>query len=160
MVVVIFPEGTRMARGATRRYGISGAALARETGGRVFIVHMTTQEAAALLGHARAEGEGVAALPGQLHHLVPGAQARHQQAGGRGGILQQLRELLKLFDQLLFFFLPFSLSGLIAILQIIGKHCPVGRIGSGEKICALRPLAITLPVPPAITRGKKSGLFF
>ena len=32
MVVVIFPEGTRMARGATRRYGVSGAALARESG--------------------------------------------------------------------------------------------------------------------------------
>lgn len=32
MMVVIFPEGTRMARGATRRYGISGAALARESG--------------------------------------------------------------------------------------------------------------------------------
>jgi len=30
--VCIFPEGTRMAPGETRRYGISGAALARETG--------------------------------------------------------------------------------------------------------------------------------
>jgi 1-acyl-sn-glycerol-3-phosphate acyltransferase len=32
MVVVIFPEGTRMAPGKTRRYGMSGAALARESG--------------------------------------------------------------------------------------------------------------------------------
>ena len=32
MVVVIFPEGTRMAPGETRRYGMSGAALARESG--------------------------------------------------------------------------------------------------------------------------------
>ena len=30
--VCIFPEGTRMAPGETRRYGVSGAALARETG--------------------------------------------------------------------------------------------------------------------------------
>jgi 1-acyl-sn-glycerol-3-phosphate acyltransferase len=30
--VCIFPEGTRMAPGETRHYGISGAALARETG--------------------------------------------------------------------------------------------------------------------------------
>ena len=30
--VTIFPEGTRMERGETRRYGISGAALAREAG--------------------------------------------------------------------------------------------------------------------------------
>jgi len=30
--VTIFPEGTRMARGETRRYGISGAALARDAG--------------------------------------------------------------------------------------------------------------------------------
>jgi len=30
--VTIFPEGTRMDRGETRRYGISGAALAREAG--------------------------------------------------------------------------------------------------------------------------------
>lgn len=32
MLVVIFPEGTRMAPGQTRRYGVSGAALARESG--------------------------------------------------------------------------------------------------------------------------------
>jgi 1-acyl-sn-glycerol-3-phosphate acyltransferase len=32
MVVVIFPEGTRMAPGKTRRYGVSGAALARGSG--------------------------------------------------------------------------------------------------------------------------------
>lgn len=32
MLVVIFPEGTRMAPGRTRRYGLSGAALARESG--------------------------------------------------------------------------------------------------------------------------------
>lgn len=32
MVVVIFPEGTRMAPGETRRYGVSGAALARDSG--------------------------------------------------------------------------------------------------------------------------------
>ena len=32
MMVVIFPERPRMARGATRRYGVSGAALARESG--------------------------------------------------------------------------------------------------------------------------------
>lgn len=32
MLVVIFPEGTRMAPGKTRRYGVSGAALARESG--------------------------------------------------------------------------------------------------------------------------------
>ncbi len=32
MLVVIFPEGTRMAPGATRRYGVSGAALAKESG--------------------------------------------------------------------------------------------------------------------------------
>ncbi|MHA1574110.1 MAG: lysophospholipid acyltransferase family protein, partial [Alphaproteobacteria bacterium] len=32
MSVCIFPEGTRMAPGETRRYGVSGAALARETG--------------------------------------------------------------------------------------------------------------------------------
>ena len=30
--VVIFPEGTRMPAGETRRYGVSGALLARETG--------------------------------------------------------------------------------------------------------------------------------
>jgi 1-acyl-sn-glycerol-3-phosphate acyltransferase len=30
--VTIFPEGTRMPPGETRRYGISGAALAREAG--------------------------------------------------------------------------------------------------------------------------------
>jgi 1-acyl-sn-glycerol-3-phosphate acyltransferase len=30
--VVIFPEGTRMAAGQTRRYGVSGALLARESG--------------------------------------------------------------------------------------------------------------------------------
>jgi 1-acyl-sn-glycerol-3-phosphate acyltransferase len=30
--VIIFPEGTRMAAGQTRRYGVSGALLARETG--------------------------------------------------------------------------------------------------------------------------------
>ena len=30
--VTIFPEGTRMPPGTTRRYGVSGAALARETG--------------------------------------------------------------------------------------------------------------------------------
>ena len=30
--VTIFPEGTRMDRGETRRYGISGAALARDAG--------------------------------------------------------------------------------------------------------------------------------
>jgi 1-acyl-sn-glycerol-3-phosphate acyltransferase len=30
--LVIFPEGTRMAAGETRRYGVSGALLARETG--------------------------------------------------------------------------------------------------------------------------------
>jgi 1-acyl-sn-glycerol-3-phosphate acyltransferase len=30
--VCIFPEGTRMGPGETRRYGISGAALAREAG--------------------------------------------------------------------------------------------------------------------------------
>ncbi|MFQ6006778.1 MAG: lysophospholipid acyltransferase family protein, partial [Woeseia sp.] len=30
--ITIFPEGTRMPPGETRRYGISGAALARETG--------------------------------------------------------------------------------------------------------------------------------
>ncbi len=30
--VTIFPEGTRMEPGETRRYGISGAALAREAG--------------------------------------------------------------------------------------------------------------------------------
>lgn len=32
MSVCIFPEGTRMAAGATRRYGVSGAALAKEAG--------------------------------------------------------------------------------------------------------------------------------
>ena len=32
MSVCIFPEGTRMPPGETRRYGVSGAALARETG--------------------------------------------------------------------------------------------------------------------------------
>ncbi len=32
MSVCIFPEGTRMAPGETRRYGVSGAALAREAG--------------------------------------------------------------------------------------------------------------------------------
>jgi 1-acyl-sn-glycerol-3-phosphate acyltransferase len=32
MLVVIFPEGTRMAPGATRRYGVSGGALAKESG--------------------------------------------------------------------------------------------------------------------------------
>lgn len=32
MSVCIFPEGTRMSPGETRRYGVSGAALARETG--------------------------------------------------------------------------------------------------------------------------------
>jgi len=32
MSVCIFPEGTRMAPGESRRYGVSGAALARETG--------------------------------------------------------------------------------------------------------------------------------
>jgi 1-acyl-sn-glycerol-3-phosphate acyltransferase len=30
--VMIFPEGTRMAIGQTRKYGVSGALLARETG--------------------------------------------------------------------------------------------------------------------------------
>ncbi len=30
--IIIFPEGTRMARGQTRRYGVSGALLAAETG--------------------------------------------------------------------------------------------------------------------------------
>jgi 1-acyl-sn-glycerol-3-phosphate acyltransferase len=30
--IIIFPEGTRMARGQTRKYGVSGALLARETG--------------------------------------------------------------------------------------------------------------------------------
>lgn len=32
MFVTIFPEGTRVAPGATRKYGVSGAALAREAG--------------------------------------------------------------------------------------------------------------------------------
>jgi 1-acyl-sn-glycerol-3-phosphate acyltransferase len=30
--IIIFPEGTRMALGETRRYGVSGALLASETG--------------------------------------------------------------------------------------------------------------------------------
>ena len=30
--IIIFPEGTRMMPGETKRYGISGAALAREAG--------------------------------------------------------------------------------------------------------------------------------
>jgi len=30
--IIIFPEGTRMAPGQTRKYGVSGALLARETG--------------------------------------------------------------------------------------------------------------------------------
>src|SRR2546430_13062344 len=30
--IMIFPEGTRMARGETRRYGVSGTLLAIETG--------------------------------------------------------------------------------------------------------------------------------
>ena len=33
--VFIFPEGTRMAPGTTRRYGISGALLARDAGSRI-----------------------------------------------------------------------------------------------------------------------------
>lgn len=33
--VTIFPEGTRMPPGETRRYGVSGAALARDTGARI-----------------------------------------------------------------------------------------------------------------------------
>lgn len=35
LCVCIFPEGTRMAPGQTRRYGVSGAALAQETGCKV-----------------------------------------------------------------------------------------------------------------------------
>jgi 1-acyl-sn-glycerol-3-phosphate acyltransferase len=31
--IVIFPEGTRMPPGETRKYGISGALLAAQTGG-------------------------------------------------------------------------------------------------------------------------------
>jgi 1-acyl-sn-glycerol-3-phosphate acyltransferase len=33
--VTIFPEGTRMPPGETRKYGVSGAALAREAGVRI-----------------------------------------------------------------------------------------------------------------------------
>jgi 1-acyl-sn-glycerol-3-phosphate acyltransferase len=33
--IVIFPEGTRMAPGQTRRYGVGGAAVAVETGARI-----------------------------------------------------------------------------------------------------------------------------
>lgn len=35
MWIVVFPEGTRMAPGQTRRYGVGGAAVASETGARV-----------------------------------------------------------------------------------------------------------------------------
>jgi 1-acyl-sn-glycerol-3-phosphate acyltransferase len=33
--IVVFPEGTRMAPGQTRRYGVGGAAIAAETGARI-----------------------------------------------------------------------------------------------------------------------------
>ena len=33
--VTVFPEGTRMAPGKTKKYGISGAALAKEVGGKI-----------------------------------------------------------------------------------------------------------------------------
>jgi len=35
MWIVVFPEGTRMAPGQTRRYGVGGAAVASETGALV-----------------------------------------------------------------------------------------------------------------------------
>ncbi len=36
--IIVFPEGTRMPRGQTRRYGVGGAAIAAETGAPVIPV--------------------------------------------------------------------------------------------------------------------------